>query len=104
MTLQSEKDTERYLSKRVTVFGGLSRKYVSPSVKGVPDRICFLPFGQIFFVELKSEGKKLSPLQQAEHERLLSLGQHVYTADTKEEVDIILGIELNKEKTHDVSK
>lgn len=43
--------------------GWLVYKFVSPSNKGVPDRI-FMKEGLVFFMEFKQEGKKLTKLQQ----------------------------------------
>jgi len=51
MTL--EKDIERTLINMVKLHGGLCLKWVCPGWLGVPDRICLLPGGRIFFVETK---------------------------------------------------
>ena len=37
--------------------GGLSMKFVSPGLVGVPDRIVVLPQGRLGFVELKVPGE-----------------------------------------------
>ncbi len=96
MNLQSEKITERYLCKKVKELGGLCRKFVSPSVRGAPDRLCMLPFGLIFFVEVKSEGRVPTAIQELEHSNLRSVGQRVYVVSTKEEVNQVLKQEIRR--------
>ena len=66
-----ERDVEAYFRKAVAAAGGTSMKFVSPSHRGVSDRIVCLQ-GQTWFVELKRPGGRLSPLQRifaAEMER-----------------------------------
>jgi len=87
---ESEKDVERYLVEQVEAVGGLCRKYVSPGVIGVPDRICLLPHGMIAFVETKSEGDTPTDHQLREHERMSDLGFFVAVVDTKAKVDHLL--------------
>jgi len=96
---ESEKTTERYLSQRIEALGGKCWKWVSPNVRGVMDRICFLPNGIVFFVELKSEGKELAPHQQRRAKELITLGQHCYMADTKAKVDEIIKGEYHAKAT-----
>lgn len=89
--MESEKTTERYLSREVKARGGQSYKWVSPGCSGVPDRIVILPGGKIFFVELKSEGKTSTKLQQKRQTELRALGCTVYAdIDTKEKVRALL--------------
>jgi hypothetical protein len=58
-----EKKIEAHLKKRVEAIGGRSYKFVSPSARGVADRIVMLPDGSTHFVELKTAGGRLSALQ-----------------------------------------
>lgn len=44
--------------------GGQCLKFVSPGVRGVPDRICIDKCGKIQFVETKCETGRLSPEQK----------------------------------------
>ena len=60
----------------------------------MPDRLCLLPNGKIFFVELKSPGKKPRALQVNQIRKITNLGQRVYVVDSKEMVDNILEDEL----------
>lgn len=59
---------ERKLERRLVSFckdhGLYCRKWVSPGVRGVPDRIII--GRKILFIELKSPGKTLDPLQARE--------------------------------------
>ncbi len=90
--MESEKATEKYLRQRIEALGGKCWKWESPMVRGVMDRICFLP-GLVFFVEVKSEGKSLDPAQVRRATDLVKLGQRCYMADTKAIVDRIIETE-----------
>lgn len=87
---RSEKAIEKYLASECKKLGGKALKYESAKHGGLPDRICMLPNGVLFWVELKSKGQKPRPLQGLMIERLRDLGQRVYVADSKEMVDLIL--------------
>ena len=95
---ESEKKTEIYLTERTCALGGQSYKWSSPNNKGVPDRICIFPGPVHVFVEVKSEGETLSKVQSLVHRDLKLLTRHVYTVDTKVEVDNLLYV-LRKEGT-----
>ena len=69
-----EKDIEAYLGKRVKALGGLSLKWLSPGLDGVPDRIILLPGGRVIFAETKDTGKKPRKKQQHRHDQLRALG------------------------------
>ena len=86
----SEKSIERYLVAKVELLGGKALKYYNAHTTGYPDRLCLLPVGVTFWVELKSKGKKLRPLQAHCRDILRSLGQDVYTCDSIESVDRVL--------------
>lgn len=81
-----EANVEKYLIKYVKDKGGLCLKFLSASMRGLPDRVVLLPQGKIFFVELKAKGKKPRPEQTRVHKLFSSLGVKVYTADSKESV------------------
>lgn len=93
---ESEKKTESYLIERTRALGGQSYKWSSPNNRGVPDRICLFPFNTILFVEVKSEGKKPSKLQQLVLNKLKRLAAHVYVVNTKTEIDNLF-YQLQKE-------
>lgn len=81
-----EANVEKYLIRYVKDKGGLCLKFISASMRGLPDRIVILPQGKIFFIELKAKGKKPRPEQTRVHTLFSSLGTKVYTADSKEKV------------------
>ena len=70
--------------------GGLSMKFVSPGLVGVPDRIVVLPQGRLGFVELKVPGEKPRKIQLSRMEQLRKLGFLVYVLDDKEKIGEIL--------------
>ncbi len=76
-----ESDLEKKLVSHITKLGGIAYKFSSPNRKSVPDRLCVMPNGRAFFVELKTEGKAPTPLQRHEHELLRSLGHTVLVID-----------------------
>jgi len=67
-----ENAVEKLLNQEVIKLGGLTRKYKSQP--GVADRLCFLPGGHLWLIELKTyDGKKSTP-QERERERMVDLG------------------------------
>lgn len=61
-------------------------KLLCDQLSGLPDRLCLMPGGYAFFVELKSTGRKPGLLQKAIHKRLRSLGFEVYVIDSINEL------------------
>lgn len=82
----NEKNIERKLTEAVKKMGGLALKFVSPGLDGVPDRIVLFPMRRVAFVELKSPGKKMRPLQERRKRKLESLGFSVYCIDEAEQI------------------
>lgn len=82
-----ESKIEKRLKKEVEKIGGLSLKFTSPGISGVPDRLVLLPKGRIYFVELKAPGKILRPLQIKRKEQLEDLGFKVYVIDSYEKIN-----------------
>jgi hypothetical protein len=82
-----EREIEAYFVKRVREAGGLQRKFVSPGVRGVPDRICCFPEGRFALVEMKSPGKMLRFDQAREHDKWIAVGYVPWVIDSKEGVD-----------------
>lgn len=85
-----EKTIEAKLVKAVKLMGGLAPKFVSPGMDGVPDRLVLLSGGKIAFVELKTDGKQLRPLQVRRKRQLETLGFSVYCIDRQEQIGGIL--------------
>ena len=86
---KSESEIEAYLVKSVKNKKGLCMKWTSPGNAGVPDRIVIVPGGDIYFVELKAEGKRenLSPLQKNFIQKLENLNCEVRVIASFQEVD-----------------
>ena len=75
---------ESVVEKKVTDYakanGWLSYKWVSPSQRGVPDRMYFKN-GSLVIVEFKAPGKLPTPYQQAIHRKLKAVGFIVHIID-----------------------
>ena len=82
-----EKQIEAYLVKRVKALGGVAYKFVSPAHRGVADRVVCLPGGVVWFVELKTESGRLSPLQKIFADEMARLNQNYACLWSKEDVD-----------------
>jgi hypothetical protein len=85
-----EKTVEQKLVAAVKGMGGLAPKFTSPGLDGVPDRLVLLPHGKMAFVELKTPGKTLRPLQVRRKRQLEALGFQVYCVDRPEQIGGIL--------------
>jgi hypothetical protein len=85
--LMNEKLIERKLRDQIKKLGGLAIKFFVLSFTGFPDRIVLMPVGRIWFVELKSTGKKPGKRQLIVHHLLLKLGFPVWVIDTQELLD-----------------
>ena len=85
-----EKEVENYLKNEVKKAGGMAMKFVSPGLRGVPDRIVIFPGGKIIFVELKAPGEK--PRKQQAHRitQMVCLGATVKIIDSKEGVNELM--------------
>ena len=74
-----ERDIEKWIRLRIESMGGKFMKLVSPGNNGMPDRIAVLLGGRIYFIELKADGGRLSPLQVWQQRRLAESGCNVRT-------------------------
>lgn len=82
-----ERDVEHYFNWAVERMGGRSYKFVSPARRGVSDRIACLPDGSTWFVELKTKGGRLSPLQELFAAEMQRLNQNYACLWTIKQVD-----------------
>jgi hypothetical protein len=82
-----EAKVEKYLDQCVRGLCGLTRKWVSPGVDGVPDRIVIIPGAGVWFVEVKVSDGRLSDCQKREHIRLKDAGANVVTVFGHDGVD-----------------
>lgn len=89
--MTSEKILERKLVKEVHQLGGWSIKILSTHVSGLPDRICLLPGGRIFFAEIKTTGRKPTKIQLHVHKRIQALGFQVEVIDSLADIKKCLG-------------
>lgn len=87
--MANEKLIERNLTNRVKKLGGWCLKFWPISVAGFPDRIVLLSKAKerIYFVELKSTGKKPLPIQEVIHKKLRRLGFRVDVIDGNEQLN-----------------
>jgi len=82
-----EKHVEAYFKKVVEHLGGKSYKFTSPAHRGVADRIACLPDGTTWFVEIKTEGGKLSELQKLFAADMARLNKHYACLWNKDDID-----------------
>lgn len=90
MIIESEKTLERKLSAEIKKLGGMAVKLAFGGFSGLPDRICLLPGGIVFFVEVKTTGKKATKLQIFMHKKLRKLDFEVYVVDKSEQIKRII--------------
>ena len=82
-----EKQVEAYFKKIVEQLGGKSYKFTSPAHRGVADRVACLPNGQTWFVEIKTDGGRLSELQKVFAEDMVRLSQNYACLWNKDDID-----------------
>lgn len=79
----SEKVVERKLVEKIKEKHGWAPKWVCPGIRGVPDRLIFMPGPRfIGLVETKSTGDKPSELQKHIHAKLRKMGFKVWVIDS----------------------
>ncbi len=86
----TEKEVEQYLHRQIKSLHGTTYKWVSPGHVGVPDRICVMPDGLIFFVEVKTLKGKISVRQAREVQFLRSLKTTTFVCYGTQGVDDII--------------
>jgi len=84
-----ESDIEKEVSEYAEDQGFLVRKYNSPCVVGVPDRI-FFGHGQVFLIEFKAPEGKLSPMQKREITKIRAHGCRVFVVDNVDSGKLII--------------
>ncbi len=88
---EREKNLEAKLKDKVeTVLGGWVLKLLPFVVSGLPDRLCLLPGGRLFFAEMKTTKKRAEKRQKIVHEQLRRLGFRVEVLDTSEKINEIV--------------
>ena len=76
-----EKEIEKKVCSYAKSRGWLNYKFVSPSCRGVPDRI-FIKKGRVFFIEFKSGKNNCTPLQLSRIQELTSHNMDVFIVNT----------------------
>jgi hypothetical protein len=82
-----ESEIETYFVWAVVLRGGTTYKFKSPTQRGVSDRIACMPNGETWFVELKTKGGRLAPLQKIFAADMQHLGQRYACLWSTEGVD-----------------
>ena len=88
--MKSEQAIEKYLCRRIKENGGMCIKLVG--MNGIPDRLAILPNGKTWFIEMKTDGGVVAPIQLALHMRLRRMGQNVAVLWNYEQVDKFRGL------------
>lgn len=87
-----ENKVERYLDAQVKLLGGETRKFVSPGHDGVADRLCFLPGGLLWLVEVKTTDGRESPPQKRERTRMIDRGFRSKIVYGEGQVDLLIAV------------
>ncbi len=84
--MSSEKNLEIRLREKIKALGGRAIKFTSPGSAGVPDRLVLID-GRAEFVELKTFGGNVSPLQQDWQDEFKRMGQYAIVIRGNEDLD-----------------
>jgi hypothetical protein len=85
-----EKVIERKLRRAIERAGGTCEKFKSPARCFVPDRLCSLRKGVVFFVETKKPDGTLESGQERDHARRRARGFRVYVIDSYSGVEAMI--------------
>lgn len=88
--MDQEREVEKHLKSEVKKRGGLSLKWTSPGIRGVPDQILCLPNGDTIFVELKRPNGSTRKLQDKMIRNLRDLHQTVFICHSRLQVDTLI--------------
>lgn len=80
----NEKLIEKKLREEIKNRGGIALKFSSAVFTGCPDRIVLMPSARIWFVELKTTGKKPNQRQKLVMAFLQKLGFEALVIDSEE--------------------
>lgn len=90
--MKSEKSIEAAVTKYAKAQGCLCYKFVSPSNRGVPDRIIIGPTGKVLFLELKAPGKVPTPLQAHTLQQMFDKGAAAHWADSLDNAKVLIRV------------
>ena len=85
-----EKTLEARLVREIEARGGMALKYTSQFHRGIPDRICVMPGGVVYFVELKTTGKRPTPLQRHAISKLREMKHPTWVVDSGPALEAVL--------------
>jgi len=88
--IESEKTLEKKLNASIKELGGLSIKLLTAHFTGLPDRLCLLPGGRLFFCEIKTTKQKPRKIQEKVHKMLRDLGFKVYIIDKTKNIQYLV--------------
>lgn len=88
--IESEKLLEKKLRIKIEELGGYCWKLPAIHISGIPDRVCLLPRGRIFFAEIKTTQDKPRKIQILWHKKLRRIGFEVYIVDTSEQIEELI--------------
>ena len=88
--IESEKLLERKLREGIQKLEGWAIKLVAAHITGLPDRLCLLPGGRLFFAEIKTTKQKPKKIQAYVHQKLIKMGFRVEVIDTSNQIQQIL--------------
>lgn len=89
-TIESEKLLEVKLKAMIEKeLKGLCIKLSAMHFTGLPDRLCLVPYGKLFFCEVKTTKMKPKRIQQIVHDKIRLLGFKVYIVDSTEIINQI---------------
>ena len=75
-----ERDVENKVCRMARMRGWTVLKFVSPGMRGMPDRL-MLRHGAAVFIEFKAPGRKPTALQRNAHDLLRDAGMTIYVVD-----------------------
>jgi hypothetical protein len=83
----NEKEIEKKLFAAVKKLGGIAQKQGPTNHSGKTDRLLIMPKGVTWFVEVKTTGKKLDPLQEVYRDELLKRGHNYAFIDDEKSLN-----------------
>ena len=84
-----ESAIEKKLKTRLERLGCIVIKFVSPGMRGVPDRLVLIPGGKQIFVECKRPGEKLRKQQSYRFKQFAEVGALCMAVDSVEDIDYV---------------
>lgn len=90
MKIESEKLLERKLNLAIKKLGGCTIKLLATHISGLPDRICLLPQGKVFFAEVKTTKEKPKKIQLKVHRDLKAMNFPTFIIQSTEDIENLI--------------